>query len=385
MRKKGKTLEVFILLTVVSSFVLICFYVLSISKNIATDMRESVGAAFYLRPTQNAVFDEDGNVTYSEKDTSINQRVIDEILENENIQYCNAQNIGYVKSDVLYFTPGAGFNEESCMGQITSLHYSVLNSKFVDGDIMLESGRHITPEDSATIMISNVLASQSGLSVGDKIKLTHAQLEENNGIFYDGISEKTEFVDVQIIGIFDATQAIDGADIPTAGKMVNHIYCSHDVLCRLQEAETGVYCDEIAFYIQDPKRMNETIAEIKTIDEIDWGNYFVNTNDFQYQKIADGLDSIENIVYILLVCISIVSTTVLVLILTLRIRNRMQEAGVLVSIGISKREILVQFSIEVLVIAILAFGVSIMVTNILSWKIGSLVFGELNPLILVEQ
>lgn len=88
---------------------------------------------------------------------------------------------------------------------------------------------------------------------------------------------------------------------------------------------------------------------------------------------------------ILLVLVSVVSTAFLTLLLTMRMRSRMQEAGILLAAGVSKKQIMAGFLLEVLSVTIIAlvlsYAAAMCVTSFLSHSL----FDELQPNLLNEK
>jgi len=183
------------------------------------------------------------------------------------------------------------------------------------------------------------LANTNHLSVGDTLTLTHAKLGEADGAYIDEIPVKTAYTQVEVLGIYRLN--IEDTSIkPTAGVADNEIYASLDVLNELNESEAGIYTGEVDFYITDPAKLESITRNVQLLQSIDWKIHFIRTNDFQYSKIADQLSSLGDLVKILLVLVSVVSTAFLTLLLTMRMRGRMQEAGILLAAGISKWQIM---------------------------------------------
>ena len=85
------------------------------------------------------------------------------------------------------------------------------------------------------------------------------------------------------------------------------------------------------------------VKEVKNMDSIDWKNHVINSNDFKYSQIAEQLQGMQKAVIALTMITSGLGLVVLMLILTLRMRGRIQEAGILLAIGKSKQEIMGQF------------------------------------------
>lgn len=383
-RKKGKTLSLFLLIFIVAVFLVSCFGVLNASERLSKDIRTSLGAAFYIRANTEVSMNENGETEVRENNVHITQKEIDEIMQTGEIRYCNPMNYGFAKSDAIKFIPGDKHTEENSMGKVTALRFSALAPNFTDETAVLAEGKHITEADKGKILISEQLASANHLSVGDVITLTHAKLGELDGAYIDEIPVKTVSVPVEVSGIYKLN--IEDASItPTAGIAENEIYASLDVLEALHESESGIYTGEVDFYITDPAKLNDITRNVQRLPSIDWTTHFIRTNDFQYSKIADRLSSLGDLVSILLILVSIVSTAVLTLLLTMRIRGRMQEAGILLSVGISKKQIFAQFLLEVLSVAVFALVLSYIASLGITRFLGYSLFGELQPDLLNEE
>lgn len=264
------------------------------------------------------------------------------------------------------------------MGAVTALRYSALETDFVDEVLALAAGRHITEADTNAVLISSELAAVNGLSVGDKIVLSSSELGEADGEYIDVWSGERKEAGVTIVGIYDILEA-DANVTATAGRQENRIYASIDVLTQLAASEPSVYTGEVGFYVTDPKTLDEIVSKVQQIEEIDWKTHFIRTNDFQYSKISDSLISLGDLIKILLACVSIVSAAILTLILTLRIRGRIPEAGILLGAGIPKGEIIKQFLLEVLSVVATAFLFSYAVSIEISHNLGNHLLADFQP------
>lgn len=375
LRKKEKTISIFLLFLVVSTFLISCFSILNASKHLAGDIRKSLGAAFYLRASTGVTTNADGEVTVSEKKAHITDTDIQSVLECGDISYYNPIAYGYAKGDGMTFIPGEQDNDENNMGQVVALHYSALADDFTSETLFLKEGEHITKEDSNAILISSTLALVNNLSVGDTVVLQSARLGIADGEYIDEMSEDDSVLQATIVGIYDILIP-DATVTATAGMQENKIYASLDVLEKLNETEQSVYNGEVDFYVTDPKDLDEIISKVQNIQTIDWNIHFVRVNDFQYSKVSDSLQSLSDLVSILLLCVSVVSAIILTLILTLRTRGRIQEAGVLLATGISKKEIVKQFLLEVLAAAAIALLLSFFVSYGVTQFLGQHLFTD---------
>lgn len=378
LRKKGKAISIFLLIMVVSTFLISCFSLLTASEKLASDIRGALGAAFYLRASTGVVSDENGEMTVTENHIRITDNEIKRIQNCGNIAYHNPINYGYAKGEQLTFIHGEKHTEDNNMGAVTALRYSALETDFVDEVLALAAGRHITEADTNAVLISSEVAAVNGLSVGDKIVLSSSELGEADGEYIDVWSGERKETVVTIAGIYDILEA-DANVTATAGRQENRIYASIDVLTQLAVSEPSVYTGEVGFYVTDPKTLDEIVSKVQQIEEIDWKTHFIRTNDFQYSKISDSLTSLGDLIKILLACVSIVSAAILTLILTLRIRGRIPEAGILLGAGIPKGEIIKQFLLEVLSVAATAFLFSYAAGFGISHNLGNHLLADFQP------
>lgn len=383
-RKKGKTVSLFIVIFTAAVFLVSCFGVLRASQGLEREIRTSIGAAFYIRANTEVLMHENGETEVKEQKAHITQKEIDQIMQKEQIKYCNPINYGFVKSDAIQFIPGEKHTEESNMGKVTALKYSALAFNFTDETAVLTDGKHITEEDQRKILISEQLADKNQLSVGDSILLTHAGFKEAGGAYIDEISVKTVYVQVEVSGIYHLNVK-DNSIKPTAGVAENEIYASLDVLDELHESEAGIFTGEVDFYIMDPAELVRITRDVQLMQEIDWTTHFIRTNEFQYLKIADQLYSLGSLAKILLVLVAIISTVILTLLLMMRMRSRMREAGILLAAGLSKRQIIAGFLLEVLIVTaialVLSYFVSAGVTKLLEQRL----LGGMRPNLLNDQ
>lgn len=375
-RKKGKTISLFLVVLVVAVFLISCFSILNASEGLSKDIRTSLGAAFYIRANTGMLINEKGEIEVKENNAHITEKEIDEIMQTGEIRYCNPINYGFTKSDKIQFIPGDKHTDENNMGKVIALRFSALAPDFTDETAVLIEGKHIAEVDKGKILISEQLAKNNHLSVGDFVTLTHARLGEREGVYIDEIPVKTAYVKVEVSGIYKLN-APDTSIKPTAGIAENEIYASIDVLNELHESEMGIYSGEVGFYIVDPAKLENITRNVQLLQSIDWTRHFIRTNDFQYSKIAEQLISLGNLVKILLVLVSVISAAFLTLLLTMRMRSRMQEAGILLAAGISKGQIIAGLLLEVLLVTIIALILSYIVSYGVISFLGHNLFGGL--------
>lgn len=384
LRKKGKTVSLFLAVFVVAVFLISCFCVLNASEELARDIRTSLGAAFYIRAGTEVQGKGNGNTEVKEKSVHITQKEIDEIMQTGEIKYYNPINYGFVRSDRIQFIPGHKHTAENNMGKITGLRISALAADFTDGTAVLTEGQHITEADKGKILISEQLAKANRLSLGDTLTLTHARLGEADGAYIDEIPVKTAYAKAKVSGIFKLNTP-DTALKPTAGTAENEIYASLDILSELHESEAGIYIGEVDFFITDPALLKSITRNVRALQSVDWTTHFIRTNDFGYSKIAGQLSSISDFVKLLLFLVSAAAVAFLTLLLTMRMRGRVQEAGILFSVGVSRGQVMEGFLLEVLSVAAAALMLSYPVSFCITGFLGHSLFGRLQPVLINDN
>lgn len=373
-RKKEKNLLLGIVFLLISFSLLTGSAVYLGIRQVSEDLRSDIGASFNIRPYEQ--FDVNNGQVSSKGTPVMDEQSIRRVISivGKELKCYNTEHSGYVKGENLSFLAGTGHSEESNMGTVKAVRDSSLCQAFLDEEYELAEGKHIKSEDNGKILISKALAEQNNLAVGDKITLTHAKLGSDNGVYTDLMKEKSAYETVEIKGIYDIKNASDNALNPTAKKAENLIFSDSQLLISLQEQEQGVYEGEISFFIADPLYLDKMVSEIKGIDSIAWNNHVINTNDFKYSKIAEQFQSMQKVVVALLAVAAVLGFLVLMLILTFRIRGRMQEAGILLAVGKSKQQIIGQFLIEAMILLWIGFLLAIIIFLPLADTLNSLLF-----------
>lgn len=125
----------------------------------------------------------------------------------------------------------------------------------------------------------------------------------------------------------------------------------------------------MTFYVNAPEKLDDIVTLAKQINSIQWDDYFIRINESEYQAVSYQLQTLEKLTGILIFIIVTVSVVITALILMMRVRNRIHEAGILLSIGTSSAGIAMQFICEMLMIALPVFVVSPILGSFLIGKV----------------
>lgn len=212
MRKKGKSLTLFLLFVLITLFVTISFSVLSATQAAATSLRETVGASFTLRGKPLA-FSTDG-ADYAIQLAPISQQDIDLIMGNSEIKAYNAQQSVTAAATSFIFPSGMP------VGAISANTVSAWNRDFTNGVLTLAEGRHITGEDQYVALVSRELAEENELQIGDELSFTDLAAT------------------VEIIGIYESDASME-FDADT-------IFTDHNTYWALTESYVMPICSKLS-------------------------------------------------------------------------------------------------------------------------------------------
>ncbi len=361
-RKWKKTLLLFCLLLFITTLVLSGLAIADAQEEQAEELRGVTGTSFTV-----------------ERDISTGgwsgNSSTQEFLSEDMIQQIASVN-GIAGYDATLITLPRIFNgegEELAHENYSFYNYGSYNSQyhelFLSGRFELVEGTHITDDMTGSILISRELAEWNGLKVGDT--LTGVYYPENN----------TPEVDMEIVGIFDVVA--DKDDQVNAYDDTSYYAYSSFVFCSMDAAEglikgwgkDGEGISEAYYYVTDAAQLENVIREVQNISSINWNNYKITANDEVYQNISSALSDTNPLVTTLIVVVTVVSMVLITLILSMSIRSRKKETGILLAVGIAKPAVILQYALETLLIAIVAFPLAYLSSKQVAGALGTL-FGK---------
>lgn len=380
-RKKGKTILLFAILLIMATFVLTGLSIWQASEAAQLDLRQSLGGRFdvfvdwdnspyVVREQISEEYDEKtGKTSNSFLVYSTVQFTPENIAAIKNVpgvKYCSARQENLLPFYGLSLFPGTIAVDEQYQGYTKAL--GVCNTEddelFTTGTLAMAGGRHISPDDTHVAVISQDLAERNELKIGDYMT-AHSYNVEDKG--YTG-----QEIRVQIIGLFTSNVVEQfGETVTTYDKIQNRVFVYLQSSKEFDGGEINYGFSALHVAIDDPQDMAQVVAYVKSLPDIDWTAFTVEVDNETYESAAAPLATLNELVMTLLVVIITVSAFILALILTLWTKTRIHEIGVFLSVGIKKSAVIGQYLIEVLMIAVLAFGLSYFTSNAIAGQIGN--------------
>lgn len=231
---------------------------------------------------------------------------------------------------------------------------------FTSENYLLKSGRLLTKEDAGTTncVIESTLATDNDLSVGDKLSVTATN--DNN----EDITQELTVIGIYTIETSDQM----GGMMSNRQNPINQIYTSLEIAQKLNDNTSEI--TSATYYLDDPAHIDAFKELANSSTDIDFETYTLDANDQVYQKSISSLENMGTFAEIFLWVVVGAGSAILCLVLILTMRSRFYEFGVLLSLGQSKIKIMFQQLLEMIMIAAVAFVISLgtgkMVSNVVS-------------------
>lgn len=380
-RKKGKTFILFTILLVMAVFVLTGISIGKASRITQQELRQKLGGKFeiaidwenspyVIREMLEDSVDENGKRSISWLMYSTVQFTAEQIAavrDVAGVKYCDAVTELLVPFEELSLIAGTiGINEmHQKQTKVLGVWKTEEAALFTSGELSLTQGRHILPKDKHTAIISEDLAEESGLKMGDTITTRRYELDQQG---YTG-----EEINVQIIGLF-APKEVEafGEYVTTYDRIQNRVFVDLQTAVEINNSEPEKFYgfNTLNITVDDPDHMEHIITEITSLPMIDWKGFTFYRDNENYENAAVPLTMLNKLIVLLLWVIVAVSIVILALILTLWTKSRVHEIGIFLSVGIPKRAIIGQYLAEVILIAAVAFGSAYFISNASAEQIG---------------
>ncbi|MGE6591106.1 ABC transporter permease [Bacillus mycoides] len=267
---------------------------------------------------------------------------------------------GKGKAGMAAVRGGSGSGTEIDMNSsfmIEGVRKTALQESFKNGKSKIIDGKPITEQmkDQNVALMEKRLAELNNLKVGDKVKVQSG--------------DKKETLEVEIIGIYETNEQAMGQQAPPIMDPANKLYMPHSTMKKL-EIDQGISSIQVVYFLKDPQKIEAFKEEAKKSD-IDFNYYKLDAHDSLYKQMIGPIENISSTSQMIIYIVSIAGAIILGLIIMLSIKARRKEMGILLSIGEKKWKLMAQFVVEVVCIAILAFGLSITTGAKISQFIGN--------------
>ncbi len=222
------------------------------------------------------------------------------------------------------------------------------------GKIEIVEGRMVDENDTDVVVVSQQLAQLNDLKIGDMLEFNDYQDKEDSTIY-----------SATIIGIYKAVQELKPIMSGDSYRSENTIFTDMSFPEKPSGDEGNPLFQYAIFKVEDVDLYDQVKENIRKAD-IDWSRYDLIDNNGNMESMAENFNSMEKISNILLIFISAASFAILVLIFIFWTRNRIQEIGIFMAIGESKKKIWGQFMWEGMLVGMIGLLLSFVISPMLS-------------------
>ena len=305
---------------------------------------------------------------------TIPENLIDKVSKVEGVKNYDAaiQGVGLDLENVNYIKPEKNvvqYNDDYKYEKLFSVEAhksSEYDIKFISKSLKLIDGRHIVATDKNKVLIHKALAEANNLKVGDTIKATKSAVDFNASTL-----SKDDY-HLEIVGIFESEnteRAGHKLEMPE-----NLLITDVDTVKTLYGYSDGNVKYTNATFNTDTD-VDKVTSKFKDIPA-DWNKYTIVKSEDTFLALSKSFDSLDKIINMVLIGAIIAGVIILSLVLAFWIQGRVHETGILLSIGVSKFNIISQYIIELLLISILAFGGSYFSSKVISQNIGNTIVAQ---------
>ena len=232
-----------------------------------------------------------------------------------------------------------------------------------NGNIEVNEGRMITPEDIDVCVISRELAELNGLTVGDKLEFNSRKDREASKVY-----------SAEIVGIYDTIHKITPI-------MYGDSYRSENIIMtdlRFPEKPQGCEGDPLyqyaTFWVENVDEYNAVKKQIKKAD-INWKRYDFIDNTGMSDTMAENFGDLDEMSSIILILVAVSGAVIIFLVFLFWLKGRVHEIGIFLAIGKSKAVIIAQMMMEGILIGCISFMLATVCAPALSKSVADYLVG----------
>lgn len=372
----GKTILLFVIIVVITNLVIAGLSIQSATQKSMDQIRSSLGNDVTLSVDfRNMMKNREPGEAVS-NETSLTTTMADSLKDLKYVESYNYQISTSADSDSISAVETESDNsnnqqdtnkpndqpkQASNQGDFTISANTTMEylDSFTNSNYTLTDGRLLTSDDANTnnCVIETNLASDNDLSVGDTFTITTI------------VNDETIIQELTIVGIYEI-QSINEIGGAHFNNPVNTIYTDLSVGQTLTGSSENI--TSAIYYLDDPENAKAFVELAKKKSDIDFDTFSLDANNLLHQQNASSLESMQSFAKMFVWIVVIAGSAILCLILALTIRNRYYEIGVLLSLGQSKVKIIAQQLIEIGLITVVAFVISLGTGQLTSHYMGNM-------------
>lgn len=203
--------------------------------------------------------------------------------------------------------------------------------------LTIKDGTYFDEDSTGSALISYEFAELNSLKVGDKFTIKNIYTEAD--------------VELTVIGIYDISEDRANANLIYMNTETAAKFLSED------DYNDGNYdVSNANFYMLNSDKADEFVEKINAdFAELAENNLKIAVDTSEYDSMASSIESVGSFATTILVIVIIAAVIIITLIVTLNVRDRRYEMGVLLSLGAHKRNVVAQIATELVIVGTAGF------------------------------
>lgn len=216
----------------------------------------------------------------------------------------------------------------------------------------IKDGTYFDEDSNDKAMISYEFAELNGLKVGDKFKVKNLYTEKE--------------IELEVVGIYDTSEGRANANaiymnIETAAKFLSD-----------DDYNDGKYdVSNVNYYMVSSDKAEEFVEKINAdFAELAENKMKIAVDTSEYDAMSSSIESVGSFATTILIIVIVAAIIIVTLIVTINVKDRRYEMGVLLSLGAHKSNIIGQIATELLVVGTIGFALASLSGTFLAKSMG---------------
>lgn len=236
---------------------------------------------------------------------------------------------------------------------VNSVSDSSKDPLFESENFKLIDGRHLDEKDENKIIIHKELADLNKLKVNDQIDVDYLSNNEST-------NQKTS-KKYTIVGIFEGIKQEENTGL-SSDFNENTVYTDYKS-SQVSPNEQDYVLSKAYYFVKNPEKIKDTMAEVEKL--IGKDEFVIEQDDKNFASLSDSIESTGQIIKFMMIILVVAGLAVLLLLYMFYVRERINEIGIYLSLGIGKKEILGQITLEGFMISLPSLLVSWILGNLM--------------------
>lgn len=211
------------------------------------------------------------------------------------------------------------------------------------GNIEVNEGRMVTPEDTDVCVVSREIADLNGLQVGDYLEFNNWKDRENSNVYK-----------AEVIGIYTSINGITPIMYGDSYRSENIIFTDLSFPEKPEGNEGNPLYQYATFVVGDVNEYEAVKERIQAVD-IGWERYDFLDNTGMSDTMTENFGELEKMSSLILILVCISGVIIICLVFLFWLKGRVREIGIYLSLGRTKLSIIAQMLLEGVLVGCAAF------------------------------